>query len=260
MKRLYWIILPTLAAMLIAMAACGGDDNSSTKPTATRGGQEPAANTANTPDAQEAPTKAQGGGQVTGTGANSLKQLATDLSKKTYSVSYAMTGTQDGKPGATAMTIGQKPPKSLTSFTTTAANGKQSLVILIDDGTNNFTCIKEDPGDGQCIKMKSAGGSGLGASVFSLSDSLKNLSDNVNVTEAGSRTIAGIDSQCFTAKETTSEGMACFSKKDGLLTLLDSKGNDGSANHLEATKAASSVDDAVFAPPSGYTVVDNSGR
>jgi len=262
MKRTLALAIASLAFASLAFAACGGDDNnSSSRSTSqpqstgatssagdskTNGQSSPAAN-----QSSPAATAKAGEGQVTGSGADALKKLAGDLSGKTFQVSYEVNITQGGKPTKGSITMVQKPPKSLTSYQSAdSGGGAASNFLLINDGTNSYACFKDPSTGGQCIKSKAdtsaANPLALG---FSLDTVLKNLTDNINVTEAGSRTIAGVDSRCFTVKQADgSEGTACFSKKDGM------------TSQIQATKASGSVDDSLFTPPADYKVIENPSR
>jgi len=242
MSRMFQVVIVALAAASLLLAACGGSSSKST-PTS-------APSSSGTPSAGSPAATQSGQGQVTGSGAATLKKLATDLSGKTYQISYDLSMTQSGQNTSGSMTIAQKPPKSFTSFQTTAGS-----FLLINDGTNTYSCTKDPTGAGQCIKSTGAGAAANPAAGFSIADALSSLTDSVNVTDAGSRTIAGIDSQCFNVQETSGTGIACFSKSDGLATLIQSKAPNGDTMQFQATKASGSVDDSMFAPPAGYTVV-----
>lgn len=244
MSRMFQVVIVALAAASLFLAACGGSSSKST-PTS-------APSSSGTPGAGSPAATQSGQGQVTGSGAAALKKLATDLSAKTYQVSYDLSMTQSGQPTTGSITIAQKPPKSFTSFQTTAGS-----FVMINDGTNTYSCTKSGTGAGQCIKSTGAA-TGAGANPaagFSIADALSSLTSSVNVTDAGSRTVAGIDSQCFNVQETSGTGVACFSKSDGLATLIQSKDPNGDTTQLQATKASGSVDDSLFAPPADYTVV-----
>lgn len=243
----------------LAFVSCGGDDDS------TKSSPQPQSTTAASPTgdssksgsqpSQATATKAAGDGQVTGSGADALKRLAQDLSGKTYQVSYDINQTQNGKPTKGAITIAQKPPKSATNYAIGDSSAQSFLII--NDGTNSYICSKDASGAGNCVKSKADSSANNLGNAFSLDALLKNLTENLNVTESGSRNIGGIDSRCFDVKGTNgSEGTACFSKKDGGATLLDTKSKDGSTIQIQATKASGSVDDSLFVPPAGYKIIE----
>lgn len=249
----------------LVLVACGGGDDDGQEGTSPAGGSgtpaatsgktgSPVATTQASPT--EAATKAPGEGQVTGSGATALRQLAKDLSDKTYEVSYAMNLSGGDSPGKGSLVSAQKPPKSITKYETTDASGVVSTFAFINDGVSSFLCFKEGSDPGQCMKSKADASTNIFGSIFSVKEALKDLTEDIEVKDAGSRTIGGVDSRCFTVKEATGDGTACFSKKDGILTLLDTKNEDGSVIHIEASKASGSVDDKLFAPPEGYEVVD----
>ncbi len=246
MRRMFQVVIVALAAVSLSLllAACGGGSSKST-PTS-------AASSSGTPSAGSPRATQSGQGQVTGSGAASLKKLATDLSGKTYQVSYDLSMTTGGQTTSGSIAIAQKPPKTATTYQTSDGS-----FLLIDDGTNTYSCAKDPTGAGQCIKSASSGAGAAAnpAAGFSIADALSSLTDSINVTDAGSRTIAGIDSQCFNVQEMSGTGIACFSKSNGLATLIQSKAPNGDIMQFQATKASGSVDDSMFAPPAGYTVV-----
>ncbi|MEP6871764.1 MAG: hypothetical protein ABI939_07925 [Anaerolineaceae bacterium] len=244
MNKLLTLGFAALALGALALAACGGDDDDSKTTTKDEPGHVATAE----------PTKKDGDGQVTGSGADALKKLAKDLSTKTYQVTYDFDQVDKDKTTTkNTLIIAQKPPKSLTSFSEPGGSGV--AITIISDGTTKYTCAKQPNTPGQCQKSKVDATKPLG-NFLSLDSLLKTLGDDLNVTSAGSRSIAGLDSQCFNAKgkDVGDEGIACFSKKDGLVTFIDSKDKNGSTTHIEATKASSSADDSLFVPPTGYTI------
>jgi hypothetical protein len=252
----FGLVLISIAAL--ALAACGGDDDDSkttdkTEATATTSSGDN--KTTSQPTTQADATKAAGDGQVTGSGADALKKLAKDLSGKTYQVTYDFTSTEAGKqPQKSSITVAQKPPKTLTSSDNFSVSGTATAFVFINDGTNSFTCFKDASGAGQCIKSKADASSNLG-DVFSLKSLLNNLTDDIDVKAAGSKTIAGIDSQCFDAKGADGDGTGCFSKKDGLMTYFLQKETAGTTLEISATKVSTSVDDSLFVPPASYKIV-----
>ncbi|MEO6397535.1 MAG: hypothetical protein ABIP13_03610 [Tepidiformaceae bacterium] len=261
MNKLLTHGLVALALGALALAACGGDDDDSKAPKKDEATQSATANSGDdksssgiTAAATAEPTKKDGDGQVTGSGADALKKLAKDLSTKTYQVTYDYEEVDAAKKATkSTLTIAQKPPKSVTSFSELGGSGV--AIAIISDGTTRYTCAKQPNTPGQCQKSKVDATKPVG-NFLSLDSLLKSLSEDFNVTSAGSRSIAGLDSQCFnaTGKAVGDEGIACFSKKDGIVTLVDSKDKDGSTTHIEATKASNSADESLFTVPTGYTI------
>lgn len=282
-------VLVSLASgvALVALVGCGGDKQSDPMAAATTGGvNAPSASasvsasasaesagspaskttTAASPSASPAASATAkgatpGGGQVTGSGADALKALAKDLSGKTYQVTYAMTITTSTGTTKGNLTLARKPPKSLTMFTITESTDALEAVTLIDDGKTTLSCFGDPTGGGTCIKAKSDGSGSLLGSIVSVAAILGSLEDSVDVTDAGSQAVAGADSRCFNVNEKDgSKGIACFTKKDGLLTLLQGKDEtEGSETSLRATNVASSVPDSAFDVPKDYSVTDTTG-
>lgn len=269
MKLRNFLLVPALAVTMLTMAACGGDDDddAGTDPTATTAatstsdeattasGTSTSAPTTPGGDATTEPTTASGGsptstggnsgdGNLTGSGADELRALAADLSKKTYTVTYEFTeGTEDDLTTG-SLTLYQKPPKSATSYSTDA-----EVFTIIDDGVNSWICSK-NTGDeeGSCLKSETTG-SLTTAAAFDLDSALDDLEFNLNVTEEGDEKIGGRDAACFTIEEEGfEESRACFDKKDGFLLLLDQTDDAGGKYEIRATNVSNSVDDSVFEP------------
>jgi hypothetical protein len=250
-----------LAALAIGASltfvACGGDDSTSNTKTASTTAGDTKTDSPTTTGAAAATTTTGGSGsaQVTGSGADALKNLAKDLSKKTYQVSYDLeTTSADGKTTKNSITLSQKPPKTATSFSSGAAAG--GSFVIINDGTNTLTC-SGTASAGQCSKAKTDPSSPFAGNGFSLDKTLQGLTDSVNITETDGRKVAGADSRCFTIKQSASaDSLACFSKSDGIATYVENKGTTGTLTKITATKISNSVDDSAFAAPAGYKVVD----
>ena len=269
------ILSSGVLGLSVLLVACGGDDQksasdtgkaieaaltASARDTGTKQSGDTASPTAarNQPSASASagstnPT-ASGAGKVTGSGADAFKKLAKDLSGKTYLVNYDLTLDT----GTGVMTVAQKPPKSSTTFRIREAGetADSGAFTLIDDGVNSFSCFADPQGkSGTCIKGKSGKDDGFGLVGFTLSDALKNLEDDIDVTEIKSETIAGKDSRCFQTKEANGfNGKACFTKAEGIVTYLEGVDADGTKTKIVATKVANSVDDSTFQPPKDFTV------
>lgn len=263
MKLRNFVLVAALTATTLTMAACGGDDDdaSSDDPTATT-----AATTADseatsrptnasgdataqaTTGAESSPTTSSGddagNGTLSGSGADELRALAEDLTKKTYTVTYEFQeGIEDDLSTGT-VTLSQKPPKSATSYSTDA-----EVFTIIDDGVNSWICSKNtEDEEGTCLKSDTTG-SLTTESAFNLEDALDDLEFDLNVTKESDDKIADRDAACFTVEEEGFEASrACFDKKDGILLLLEQKDDAGSVYTIRATKVSNSVDDKVFEP------------
>jgi hypothetical protein len=261
-----FVALGALTLAAFALAACGGDDDKGTS-TATTAASGSAATTAASGSsktaaggsATAASSASPGSGQVTGSGADALKALAKDLTNKTYKVSYDMTLISDEETTKGVLTLYHKPPKDAFSFNITDSPDGAQMTAYIDDGKNTLTCFGETATEGTCLKATSDGTASPFASVYSADAILSQLTDSVEVTDAGSKTIAGADSKCFNVKEQDgSVSVACFSKSDGLLTSVQGT-NAGDTTKIVATSISTSVDDSVFSAPKGYDVQDTTG-
>jgi len=254
--------MAAMAALSLTFAACGGDDDSGDKtdsPTSAattaatsdpgKTGAQATTGSGGTGSATTAPgSNTPSGGTLTGSGADALKAILNDFSKKSYQGSYDLTVKDSaGVEQKGALTIAFKAPKSYYQFA--LGGGQSGDIIVIDDGTNSLMCTKIASA-GQCQKTKS-GQSSLFSNPFSLSELEKNLSGNTKVTQVADQKVAGEDSKCFQMEDT--KAITCFSKKDGLLTKSDITTN-GSKVTLVATKVSTSVDDKLFEAPAGFTV------
>lgn len=282
--RLPLVVLGALVA-LMTLASCGGSDKK-TDPTSTATGggassppasaSSPASASASAPSpaaasasatasapasASPAASSTPGGGSVTGSGAAALKALSKDLTGKTYRVTYEMTVTSSTDTLKGKLTLAQKPPKSLTVFDITESSDPLEKVILISDGKTTLTCFGDPTGGGTCIKAKQTADDEPLGSIISVQAVLGDLESSVDVTEAGSQTIAGADSRCFNVTETDgNKGVACFTKKDGILTFLRGKDETaGSQTSLKATTVGSDVPDSLFEAPKDYSITDTTG-
>jgi hypothetical protein len=242
-----------VAAPVLLFAACGGDDDGNGAVTGgTTGGQSTVATA--TPGGASAPapgsTAAGGTGQVTGSGAAALQRLARDISGKTYQVTYTIEFTTDGVAESGTMIIANKPPKSAYVFD---VDGMEMQII--NDGEFTYLCSDEG-GSGQCLKTRTGVGiSALAANPFDLQAILSEFEEDVEVTATRDERVGGIDSECFTVKNSEGESIACFSKADGLLTKVE--GGDGAdAMKVMATGMSSNVDDRLLEPPAGYAIMD----
>ncbi len=269
MKLRNFVLVAALAGSALALAACGGGDDddettgdatattaatrasdgattaATTAPgsatTAPSGGSTPAP----TSSASASPTTSGGGGSLTGSGADDLRALAKDLSKKTYTVTYEFEeDTASGLGGGTFILV-QKPPKSSYTF-----GNDQESVTVIDDGVSSWTCTKSaTESEGACIKSPSSGGL-LSAGAFDLDQALDELESNLNATRTGDDTIAGRAAACFNIKqEGQPDSRTCFDKKDGFALQFEQTDATGAKFGLRAISASNTVDDELFKPP-----------
>ncbi|MCC6387124.1 MAG: hypothetical protein IT302_07050 [Dehalococcoidia bacterium] len=250
--------MAAMAALSLTFAACGGDDDSGD----TKDSPTSAANTAATSDTNktgaQATTAGGGtgsgtantptGGTLTGSGADALKAILNDFTKKSYQGSYELTVKDaGGVEQKGSLSIAFKAPKSYYSFS--LGGGQPGDITVIDDGTNSLMCTKIASA-GQCQKSKS-GPNTLFANPLSLAELEKNLSGSTKVTQIADQKVAGEDAKCFQMDDT--KGITCFTKKDGLLAKSDIS-MAGSKVTLVATKLSTTVDEKLFEAPAGYNV------
>jgi hypothetical protein len=235
-----------LAATLTA-AACGGDDDTGDD-TNNTGGDATRTTSGQTPSGGNGGT---GGAATPGSSGedDDFSDLLADASNKTYSVSYDIEIIDDeGKTQEGAVTVAQKPPKSVMKIAL-GDNADFEELILIEDGTNSYTCFKSGE-SGQCLK--SAGGSGLGDNftLFDIKRVAQRVKDDKDLKEVSGQKVAGRDSRCFEGKfpDSEEEGLFCIDKNDGILTLVESK-----STKFKATEVTTRIDEKSFEPP--YPVI-----
>lgn len=173
-----------------------------------------------------------------------FSDLLADASDKTYSVSYEIEITSDGKTQQGSVTFAQEPPKSRMQIALGDSEDFEEL-ILIEDGTNSYTCVKS--GDsGQCFKSGATGGLGANFTLFDVTRLVQRVKEDKDIKEVSGQKIAGRDSRCFEGKfpDTAEEGLFCVDKSDGILTLIDSE-----STKFKATEISTKVDEKLFEPP-----------
>jgi hypothetical protein len=225
MKLRISLALLSLAAVAgLASAACGGGDDKSN------------GNTSN---------PAEDG--LAGPGAKALRDLAKDLTGKSYHAVYKIENDDGaGKTDKGTLTIAAKPPKSAFAVSTVDSDGAKTDFNSFQDDKFSYLCTKDDDGKGECIKSKVTDPT-EDAGIFDIGSLLTSLEgdEKTTVTEIKGRKIAGADSKCFAIKDSTSEGTACFAKATGIMTFVDSNDN-GSLLKIEATKIDDKPDDKLF--------------
>lgn len=235
----------SVAAALLALAACGGDDSTKTSTTATSGThgtatQKPDANATKTEEPTDTPDN---GGDI----ASELAALGGDIKQVTGKVTYQDTQS-DGT--TSTLTFYSKPPNS--RYDTIDSDGSTSAIIETSDTT--YICSSDAAQtDQSCIEETgTTGGTGLGfaASLFSpaLVDALAAAAQaqgiDINKT---SENIAGTDADCYEGTYSGSTEKFCFSGDGVMLAELttDASGTSG----LRATAYISDVSDSDFQPP-----------
>lgn len=237
-------MLMTLAlAGILTAAACGGDDDSGDDTANNPGGEITKAAGKGTPSSGNGGSATPGSG-----GSDPVSSLLADASDKTYSVTYKVAFTIDGKTQEGEMTFAQEPPKSVMKIAISGSEDFDEL-IMIDDGKDSFTCFKS--GDsGQCLKSLGAGGLSENFTLFDMKKVTQRVKEDKNVKEVSSQKIAGRDSRCFEGAfdETNEQSTVCIDKRGGILTLVESK-----STTVKATAISDKVDGKLFEPP--YPVI-----
>ncbi|MFN0148245.1 MAG: hypothetical protein ACKVT1_17225 [Dehalococcoidia bacterium] len=256
-------LLPGLFALfalssLGLFAACGGDDDDTTDktPTTASTSEPKGEGTAASGTGQATAGATTGGGEITGSGADELKKLSAEAGKKTFSANYDMDVVNTDKSVTKRkITVAYKSPKLYTQLETTdGPKDELGSFIIIDDGKNSFLCSGSGSGKA-CIKSKS---DGTAEDFFSLNSLIGDVEEKTVVTKLKDETIAGVASKCFNIKDSTTEGVACFGKDNGIMTRADQTDGTGKTT-IKATKISTNVDDKQFEPPKDYVVTDLGG-
>jgi hypothetical protein len=261
MKKQLLLSLAALAAVSLLAAACGGDDDDKGSGSAS-GSAKSAGQTKSDekkPDqAKSDPTK-DAGGNLTGSGADALKQLANKMENKAYSVTYQIEFTDaDKKTQKGTFSLSQKPPKSATviHWTEGADPNLGGDMTLIEDEKFTYICTDSAATGKGCFKTKKDTSNPFSGNFLNVDNVLKDIELKTDVTEVKGQTIAGSDSRCFKVKDATGEGTTCFAKDSGIMTLAEGFNSGTGAMLLKATKLTTNVDDKLFQPPSDYKITE----
>lgn len=248
-KRPYLFLMALLAIALLALAACGDDDEEATEtgsPAATA-----TARATGSPGAASSPSAQQPSD-------NELTQLLAKAKNAEFQVSYdikapAEGGQQDGK-----ITMSVKGAKSSVAIST-KQGGENLDVTIIEDGQNAYICGNLTGDDKACFKIPSSGPEA--ALADTLTQAFQSLNPTALAEEAdfadlkrdGNEKIAGRDGECFKGTSNGQEGRICVDKDLGIPLLVQAKEAEGNVS-LKATKVSAKVSDDAFKPP--YKVKD----
>jgi hypothetical protein len=86
--------------------------------------------------------------------------------------------------------------------------------------------------------------------LFNFEEELQQLvlDGEVTIEDAPDRQVAGYDAKCWQVTDPTGTGVACVSKSDGFLVLIDGDFDEGHVN-MEVASYTDKPQDSVFAPP-----------
>ena len=282
-----WLGLPVMLLMVLALAAaCGGDDdgdnggnggggNSGDSSDSEGQGSGNSDNADSDDDDSDSPDAAgdDGGSDDggdddddgdAGSGGNSdggtnsedgvavLRQTADAFDSGTFHVVYQMTGT--GVNGQ--FTFASDPPNSLLGMEGTF-EGEDGTFMIVNTEEATYFC-DGTPGQEQCLKLSKGN---LNAIPFELptalnaDDALGDVLDEpgVSATPTGSRTIAGIDAECYRVKSDAGEsGEFCVGS--GVMLYMETE-IDGETYKMEAVEAETDPGKITITVPD-YPVTD----
>jgi hypothetical protein len=244
-----WTVLAlglSLSVALLALAACGGDDSTTSTPTTsgrTTATQKPDANATKTEQATETSSSST---DI----ASQLAALGGDIKQATGKVTYTST---DSSGTTSTITLYSKPPNS--RYDTLDSDGSTSSYIQTPQIT--YICTSSDQ---SCIAQPGSGtgsaGLGLFGGLFSSTyiDALVAAAQaqGISITKSN-ETIAGTNASCYEGTSNGSTEKFCFSDSGILLKTqtTDSSGTSG----LTATSFSSDVSDSDFLPPYPVTTI-----
>jgi hypothetical protein len=238
-----------MAVALIAVAACGGDDDNKSSATAKPSGTSAAQGSSTSAASQTSGAQATDTPSGTDDVLGQLEALGQNFEKRTGKVTYQSTET-DGS--TSTITFYSKDDKS--RFDSTDSSG--STGIFIETATASYSC---DPSEQVCIQYGQGGGSGIGAgfaAIFSPQyiDALVAAaqSEGIDVTKS-SDNIAGQDVDCYSGTGPDGSGKFCFNG-DGLMVYTEFQDSTGTTK-MQATEVTSDVSDSDFDPPYPVTTI-----
>ncbi len=248
-----------LAAILVGLAACGGDDSGGDNKNTAGATRTAGATGGESTKAPGGSTTSSAGDGSGGGGGTKLKELSKDWSQVTAKVSYTFGSTSQNKTTDTAMTFYSRPPDSRIDYDL----GNDSQSIFISSGGKNYVCTKQKD-VGTCFASPSSDSSSPLPFFGDFADP-----DTIDKTIAGlagvsidtfDDKIAGQSVHCFKASgnlaNESGETSWCFTD-DGVLLSASFSGNN-SKFEMKATEFSKSLSDKDFEPP--FTVTDITGR
>ena len=249
--RLAWLLGAIAATSVLVFAACGDDDANSTATviaTAQAQGTK----------APETSSTAKGATATSGTtgGNATLEKLRKDIKGATYRATYDGTiSASTGQAIDGTFTLGAKGGTNLFGVKGNVA-GQQVNILLIDNGTDTFTCI-EAGGQKQCLKAKTGSGNSIIGSL-TVDGVIAGVSQDKSTTVSpiAGQTIANTKGACSAVKGTSTDGTLCTAEGNGVLLLLNGTFS-GNKVSLKATNVNGSPSDDDFKPP--YAVTELAG-
>jgi hypothetical protein len=236
------------------VAACGGGGSTTTTASA---GASAAATSAATSAPSSAATSAATSAPSAASGPK-LLDLLTAGKNAQYKITYKLNASGAG---AEAFSGTQswyfKPPRSRFDFSSNVGGQTQSLSIFsLPDG--QFMCFTA-AGQATCLSLPPTGSPMDTNLAASFQATLSDHPDQYGGTFTGTKTIAGIQGNCYDVKATAaaagglSSGSFCYSKEG--IPLLSSFSAQGSTWAMEATNVSTTVPDSDFTLPAKPTVI-----
>ena len=273
MKRLHIGMLVCVAAAAFTVVGCSSTSNddddeptgepngdvtrsaSSTVPTTrVTGSPTPAASSAASASPRASATSGSG---ATSEGRNALIESLNRLDGANYHVVYRIETSEDGQPLAGTFALAAKGEKNLFLMEMDSADGLFALAT-VDDGEKSYFCLggedPDNPGeiDATCFEGDDDDGP-LGGDDFpflNFEEEIERMAADgeAEVTAAPDRRVGPRDAKCWEITDDSGTGVACVSKADGFLVLVDGE-FDGSRVYMEVESYTDNPDDSVFTPP-----------
>ena len=236
MKNLHIWLLVAIVIAGGAFMACKSSKKKTTSPTATT--------SSSTTEPSDTPSGSDGGNGD----APSLDDLAGLAATKEGKVAYSYTSTSsDGTEETMTFTLYSKPPDS--RFDVDEGGVTTSI---INKGGKTYVCSPDIEG---CYESPTA----IPLPFVSFFTDPATISGLIGADVGGanvdhsSKTVAGMDANCYSASTSEGEGEVCFSEDGLLLSIHGTDSSTGMEFTLEATSAEGSVSEADLELPYDIT-------
>lgn len=275
MKRFRIGVLVCVVAAAFTVVGCSSaSDDDDDEPTrspngdvtqsATGAAATPRATRSSTPAASppasaspRASATAGSGSGATSEGRSALIESLNKLEKANYHVVYRIDSSEDGQPFTGTFALAAKGEKNLFLMEMDSADGIFALAT-VDDGEKSYFCLggedPDNPGeiDATCFEGDDDDGP-LGSDDFpflNFEDEIERMAADgeAEVTAVPDRRVGLREAKCWEITDDSGTGVACVSKADGFLVLVDGE-FDGSRVYMEVESYTDNPADSVFTPP-----------
>ena len=275
MKRFRMGVLVGVAAAAFTVVGCSstsGDDDDPTRDpngdatrSTTSATASPRTSESSTPDpspsSSASPRASATAGSGSGSGAtsegrNALIESLNKLDRANYHVVYRIESSEDGQPFTGTFALAAKGEKNLFVMEMDSVDGP-FVLATVDDGEKSYFCLggedPDNPGeiDASCFEGDDDGPLASDDFPFlNFEEEIQRMAADgeAEVTAAPDRRVGLRDAKCWEITDDSGTGVACVSKADGFLVLVDGE-FDGSRVYMEVESYTDNPDDSAFVPP-----------